>query len=279
MDISAVFGCPTLRLKLISFDPFRTLGLPGVRYIKPEAMLAHRDEILAADRLLFPEYWQLHTLQYVLKKPVFPSPVSYHLGHDKVEMTRAFQAACPEHVPETVILPSTEQAIRQVLETWTFPLVAKQPKASQGLGVRLIGNEAQLRAWAAAEPVLYLQAFLPIERDLRVVIVGTEVVAAYWREGAGFHNNVAMGGRVREDLPVPPDAVDFVLTLAAYLGIDHAGFDVALVGGHPYLLEFNRLFGNQGVPGLSQRVSAALRHYLLAGEPDLPDKGDRRMSA
>lgn len=249
-------------MRLISFDAFRTLGLPGVRYVKPELMHLNLDDIRQADWLLFPAYWQINSLHYVLKRPVFPSLSSYHLGHDKVEMTRAFQAACPAHVPRTEILSRDETRLDDLLERWDLPLVAKKIRASEGLGVYLIETRAQLAAYLDANDVLYLQELLPIERDLRVVLVGREIVAAYWREGAGFHNNVARGGLVRLDLPVPAAVLDFVRDLGGYLGIDHAGFDVALVGDHPYLLEFNRLFGMSGQAGLADRVSAAIRRHL-----------------
>ena len=258
-------------MHLITFDPFRTLGLPGVRYIKPELMHQHLDILREADWLLFPGYWQLNTLHYALKKKIFPSPVSYHLGHDKVEMTRAFQAACPMHVPRTEILASTMDNVRDVLRRWPLPFVAKQIRASEGLGVFLIETAEQFERYAADNAVLYVQEKLPIERDLRIVVVGQELVAAYWREGTDFHNNVARGGQVRLDLPIPAAATNFVVTLAAYLDIDHAGFDVAIVNGQPMLLEFNRLFGHQGMPGLQQRVNDAIRRYLC-GEPT-PDSG------
>ena len=44
-------------MNIVSFDAFRTLGLPGVRYIKPERMYEHLDDIQRADWVLFPEYW------------------------------------------------------------------------------------------------------------------------------------------------------------------------------------------------------------------------------
>ncbi len=255
-------------MKLVTFDPFRTLGLPGVRYIKPEHMATQRDELADADWLLFPAYWQLHSLHYVLRRPIFPSLASYHLGHDKVEMTRALRLACPEHVPDTEILGANHQGISQLLDTWRFPYVAKRVRSSQGEGVFLIENRQQLLDYAASTEVLYIQKLLPIVRDLRVVVVGREIVAAYWREGESFHNNVARGARVRTDLPVPEAAVEMVRAVAARLGIDHAGFDVAWVDNYPYLLEFNRLFGNRGIPDLPQRIGHAMRAYLL-GE-DVP---------
>ena len=250
-------------MKLITFDPFRTLGLPGVRYIKPEHMNQHRDALAEADWLLFPGYWQINSLHYVLKRPIFPSLSSYHLGHDKVEMTRALQTACPEHVPETLIVASDKYGIGQVLDQWRFPFVAKSVRSSQGMGVYLIENRQKL---------------LPIVRDLRVVVVGEEVVASYWREGAGFLNNVSQGGRVRTDLSVPDNAISLVEGMARYLGINHAGFDVAMVDGHPYILEFNRLFGNTGIPDLNQRVQQAMSRYLL-GEPSSPPSSDSKVSA
>ncbi|HBP74975.1 MAG TPA: hypothetical protein DD757_03830, partial [Alcanivorax sp.] len=118
----------------------------------------------------------------------------------------------------------------------------------------------------------YIQKLLPIVRDLRVVVVGREVIASYWREGTSFHNNLARGARVRTDLPVPEPALALVTRLARELGIDHAGFDVAWVEGRPYVLEFNRLFGNRGMPELPQLIGAAMRGYLLGeASPDTPE--------
>jgi ribosomal protein S6--L-glutamate ligase len=107
-------------------------------------------------------------------------------------------------------------------------------------------------------PVLYLQEYLPIRRDLRVVWVGRQVIAAYWRVGAeaAFHNNVARGGSVDFD-NVPAEALALVARVATELGVDHAGFDVAEVDGHYYLLEFNTLFGNEA---LNRRGISLARH-------------------
>ena len=254
-------------MSLVSFDPFRTLGLPGVRYIKPEAMHQHLGELKQASWLLFPEYWQIHTLHYVLKRPIFPSLSTYHLGHDKVEMTRAFQAACPGHMPRTDICASTDSNIERILDTFEFPFVAKKVRASMGLGVYLIDRAEDFRRYARDNDTLYVQEYLPIRRDLRLVLAGTRVVHGYWREGDDFLNNVSRGARIRDDLVIPTAAVEFVETLAAYLDINYAGFDVAMVGDTPMLFEFNRLFGNQQRPALFHEVGIALRDYLL-GQPD-----------
>lgn len=250
-------------MKLVTFDPYRALGMPGVRYIKPEAALRHLPELREADWLLFPEYWQVNTLSYALKRRIFPSVASYHLGHDKIEMTRALQAVFPAHVPETLILPSTDQAVAQALDTLGLPLVAKVPRSSMGRGVALIETRAELRDWAARHDVLYLQERLPISRDLRVVLVGDGVVTAYWRSAAkgAFHNNVARGGSLSFE-GVPEAARVLVEAIGRSLGIDHAGFDLAEVDGHYYVLEFNVLFGNDGLVRNGITLTRPILEYL-----------------
>ena len=42
-------------MKLISFDPLRTLAMPGVRVVKPEHWLREREALQDADWVLFPE--------------------------------------------------------------------------------------------------------------------------------------------------------------------------------------------------------------------------------
>jgi ribosomal protein S6--L-glutamate ligase len=59
-------------MRLISFDPFRTLGIPGVHVIKPEHYLEQVPDISRADWNLFPEYWQVNSIYYGLNPRIFP---------------------------------------------------------------------------------------------------------------------------------------------------------------------------------------------------------------
>ncbi|NKN34065.1 ATP-grasp domain-containing protein [Marichromatium bheemlicum] len=256
-------------MRLISFDPFRTLGIPGVTHLKPEEMLRRRAEVAAADWVLFPEQWQLDALLYALKVRVFPSPQSYLLGQDKVRFTRTLSALCPEHLPETLILPATAEAMQQLLDTLTFPLVVKLPRSSMGLGVHRIEHRRALSTLLPTLPLLYAQEYLDIDRDLRVVWVGDEVLCAYWRrDGDGFHHNVARGGRIDFD-GVPAAPLELVTRVARHLGIDHGGFDLAEVAGHWYLIELNTRFGNAGLREHGIDLSAHILAYLQSqSSPD-----------
>lgn len=269
-------------MRLVSFDPLRTLDIPGVTAIKPEHWFRARQQVMAADWLLFPEYWQVNALHYSWKKNIFPSISSYHLGHDKIEMSRAFEATCPAHVPQTRILAASETAEQQILDEFCFPLVAKEVRSAMGQGVHLLPDRAALRRYIACHPVLYIQEYLPIDRDLRVVVIGSQVVAAYWRIAAegNFHTNVARGGMTSFE-HIPPAAIRLVESVARELNIDHAGFDVAVVDGWCYLFEFNVRFGNQALnahgiktgPLILQTLHERSPSPLQPGTPLLPRTG------
>jgi ribosomal protein S6--L-glutamate ligase len=249
--------------RFVSFDPLRTLNIQDVIPMKPEQWLKRRNIVQAADWILFPEYWQVNTLVYGWKKKIFPSISSFHLGHDKVEMTRVFQAVCPRNTPFTQILAHTETAIEQVLDGFCFPFVAKEVRNSMGRGVFLIETREDFLIYAQANAVMYVQEYLPISRDLRLVLVGSKVVAGYWRKAAHgqFLNNVSQGGSVSfED--IPEGAVKLVEAFAGQTGINHAGFDMADVDGHYYFLEFNTRFGTRALIDRGIQLSPYIQAYL-----------------
>lgn len=255
-------------MRLITFDALRCLDIPDTRYIKPELMFRHKDEIKEADWVLFPEYWQVNSLAYSLQKHIFPSLGSYHLGHDKIEMTRAFWALCPEHVPHTVILPATPSSIEQVLDSFAYPFIAKEVRNSMGRGVHLIDSRSEFDAYCRTNAVLYVQEYLPIRRDLRIVYVGEQIIGAYWRNGreGAYRNNVAQGGTIDYE-NIPPAALELVARVAPALNINHAGFDVAVIAERCYLLEFNTLFGSEGLRRRDISVGKHILEFLRKNSP------------
>jgi ribosomal protein S6--L-glutamate ligase len=251
-------------MRLVSFNPFRSLGIPGTVYIKPEEIFRWKESVRDADWVLFPEFWQVNALVYGLRKMIFPSVSTYHLGHDKVEMTRVLWAVCPQNVPLTRIYASDEPNIQKVLEEFDFPFVAKEVRNSIGRGVFLIRSRREWLAYAHKNPVLLVQEYLPIQRDLRVVVIGTKAVAAYWREipEGGFYTNVARGGRISFD-GVPDEAVGMAEKLSDHLKINHAGFDLAETDEGYYFFEFNPFFGLRGFRERGISPGEVIYDYLL----------------
>jgi ribosomal protein S6--L-glutamate ligase len=184
------------------------------------------------------------------------------VGYDKVEMTRAFTAVAPEHCPRTLILPASPAGAEEAMEELGFPFVVKHPRSSMGRGVELVESRADLHAWIGTAEVLYAQEYLPSNQDLRVVWVGDQVVTANWRRGGdGFRHNFARGGELAfEDIPHP--ALELVTRVATVLGIDHAGFDLAVIDGWPYLIELNCLFGHAGIKARGIRLAPLILGYL-----------------
>jgi len=256
-------------MQFITFNPFRSIGFPNSSYIKPDNMLQEEEKIKSANFLLFPEYWQVNSLVYGWQKSIFPSISSYHLGHDKIEMTRMFQAIIPEHTPYTKIMgynPETSKNTikEKILSNFSFPFIAKKPRSSEGKGVYLINNMVDLNQYLEENTILYLQEYLPISRDLRVVLIGNKVFSAYWRIGeeGNFKNNLAQGGMISYE-NIPEEAITLVERIAKQTGINHAGFDIVVYDNKLYLLEFNVFFGNQGLVGRQREINNEIYRYLI----------------
>jgi len=213
--------------------------------------------------VLFPDYADINLLCFAMGKAIFPSLSSYLLGFNKVEMTRAFQSCCPLNVPMTLMFPNTATYQLRVMEEMTMPFVAKLPRSTRGEGVFLIESPVDWKRYCDRTDILYVQEQLLIDRDLRVVWIGDRVVHAYWRVAAPgeFHNNIAHGGSIDVNA-IPAVAIDLVTSVAQRLGIDYAGFDVAMVHGHPFLFEFNRLFGTEGLNRAGINAGETIYRYL-----------------
>lgn len=258
-------------MKLISFDALRTLNIPNTKYIKPENFFREKESVTEAEWILFPQYWQINSLVYGLKKNIFPNINTFHLGHNKIEMTRAFMAVAPEYVPYTEILSNTPINQELILDSFAFPFIAKEVKNSMGNGVFLINNIKDFKDYCSKNEVLYIQEKLPIDRDLRITYVGDEIIGAYWRIGSenNFKNNVAQGGSISYD-NIPSEALSIVEYFAKALGINHAGFDIAEVDGHYYILEFNVLFGTKGLLDMGIDINSKILKYLESQNPYSP---------
>ena len=122
-------------------------------------------------------------------------------------------------------------------------MVVERPRDSVGKGVALIEDAAAPREWAAQVNVLYVHERLPGDRDLRMAWVRDRMVAVYWLIAAkgAFHNYFSQGSSLSFQA-IPDAALALLEQVASVLAIDHAGFDVAMVDGHPFLLGLNVFF-------------------------------------
>jgi ribosomal protein S6--L-glutamate ligase len=221
--------------------------------------------ILRATKVYFPTYLFVEALD-AMGKPTFPSVHCYrHLG-DKVKQMNLFQLLSVP-MPRTRVFHGPRQHER-IEREFRFPFVAKVPKgSSRGEGVSLIRNSGDLAAYLRTTRVAYIQEYIPLRRDMRIVVMGQRVVHAYWKEAAPgeFRTNVARGGRVRLDL-VSEEASALTRDVAVRCGFDHVGFDLCEDQGRLVVLEANMVFGTEGFRAAGLDYRALLGSMVESGE-------------
>ena len=179
-------------------------------------------------------------------KNTFPSYHTYKCVQDKIRQTALFDLLGIPH-PRTRVFYGKKQKATIPLH-FQFPCVGKIPRGSaMGRGVFLILSAAELEAYCGRTGVGYVQEYLPIDRDMRIVVIGKRIVHAYWRVAAqkDFRTNIAAGGTVCLD-PVPEEARALALHTAQACGWDDVGIDICLSGGRLFVLEANMKYGREG---------------------------------
>ncbi len=219
-----------------------TLGVrPNLESYAPEALAM----IQAAEKIYYPSAFYADLFD-VSGKATFPSAHTYRYVQDKIKQTALFKLLGVPH-PRTHVYYGRHQQ-RRIRSEFAYPFVAKVARGSAlGRGVFLIQNDAQLEAYLAGNRVAYIQEFLPIDRDIRAVVIGTQVVHAYWRVAASgdFRTNISAGGGVRLDA-VPQAALELALSTAQRCHWDDVGLDLCCVDDHWYVLEANMKYGKVG---------------------------------
>ena len=220
---------------------------------------SQRKMILEAGKVYYPSSFYAELLD-TLGLDTFPSINTYRYGQDKIRQTALFQMAGISH-PFTRIFYGRRRQ-EAILDYFELPFVAKVARGSaMGRGVYLIRNRRQLHRYCRNRHVAYIQQYLPVDRDLRVVVIGGKVMLAYWRIAAlgEFRSNVARGGRISfED--VPDRALELALSVARTCGWDDVGIDLCCFRDRFYVLEANMKYGRQGF------IQAGLDYHKLMEE-------------
>ena len=137
---------------------------------------------------------------------------------------------------------------RSITEYFPFPFIGKIPRGSaMGRGVFLIKNRNELDSYLALTDVAYIQQYIPVERDMRIVVIGDQIVHAYWRIAAPneFRTNVSLGGTISLD-PIPESALELARYTARSCHWDDVGIDICEYKGQFYVIEANMKYGKEG---------------------------------
>ncbi|MFC4357654.1 RimK family alpha-L-glutamate ligase [Halobium salinum] len=154
-------------------------------------------------------------------------------------------------VPHTVFALGADELNRR-RGTFGPEAVFKTAIGTHGGGTWRVAESDPLTATVGRRRA-FLQAFVGTDgppRDLRVYVVGGEVVGAMYRTApAGdWRTNVARGGSVEDATATLPDAAhDFALRATAALGLDYAGVDLIEGEDGWFVLEVNPTAGFRGL--------------------------------
>ena len=179
-------------------------------------------------------------------KRTFPSYHTYKCVQDKIKQTALFELLKIAH-PRTRVFYGKRQK-KSITEHFMFPFVAKIPRGSaMGRGVYLIRQDDDLSDYLKLTDVAYIQEYLALDRDIRVIVIGNRIVHAYWRIAPQdeFRSNIAVGGTVSLSA-VPSQALDLALHTARSCRWDDVGIDICRHQNEFYVLEANMKYGKEG---------------------------------
>lgn len=175
-------------------------------------------------------------------------------------------------VPTTLLAkslhPDAHGVIRQLGE---LPVVLKQLRGTQGVGVMLVHTPASLQSvhetLHGLGQDLLIQQFVAASAgtDLRAFVVGDRVVAAMQRKASRgeFRANIHQGGAAQAvQLTREQEAV--ALKSAKTLGLRIAGVDLLLGPDGPLVIEVNSSPGFEGIEkATGQNVARAIIEHTL----------------
>ena len=205
---------------------------------------AAREAILEAEEVFYPSHLYEDLLQS-LGKTTFPRNYYAFLGN-KIRQTSLFQFLDIPH-PRTRIYYGRNRLAR-IRADFPYPFIAKVPVgSSMGEGVFLIQDDAELTDYLQRTHPAYVQEYLPLERDLRVVLIKGRIIHAYWRSHrpGEFRNNVSRGGSISFE-GIPEEALAFAADVAARCGFEEVGMDLCEADGGYCVIEANMVFGLEG---------------------------------
>jgi len=210
---------------------------------------------------------ELYFLCTRLNRHVFPNYDLRFQWQGKIGDTLAFWTYGVRH-PYTIVFPRVETLLgdhrhmdHRVPELPPYPFVLKGTHGGEGRRVWLIENGADLEEKLKnllqyelhGKSGFVIQEYVEtLGRDLRVVVIGEQVLS-YWRQAPGFLHNVARGGGIDADSDQHLQALgrEEVRKFCRRSAINLAAFDLIFPAEEtaPVFLEINYTFGRTGIGG------------------------------
>ncbi|MCF6248875.1 MAG: RimK family alpha-L-glutamate ligase [Desulfobacula sp.] len=201
-----------------------------------------------------------------MDKKTFPSFHTYKFAMDKIKQTAIFQLQGIPH-PKTHIFYGNKQK-QEILDHFTFPFIAKKARGSaKGNNIYLIHTHLDLEKYLVMTGPAYIQQYMPIKKDMRIIIIGSKIRLAYWRIAChgNFKTNLSQGGVIGFD-SLPQKALDLAQKTAIACGWDDVGIDIIESENQFYVLEGNMKYGTRGFKAAGINYKDLLEQLILKKE-------------
>lgn len=144
-------------------------------------------------------------------------------------------------IPKTI--RATHPDVDALEKELGFPFVSKTPNSTQGKGIRLIRDKAELDSLTRGKEYIF-QEFIEYEADYRVHVVGAKAFCPYRRTAleGDFRANVSLGGsmeKVENEVDLATIS-NMATAAAAAMKLEFCGVDIIKdKKGNFYVLETN----------------------------------------
>jgi ribosomal protein S6--L-glutamate ligase len=227
--------------------------------------LKERQLIQTASKVYYPTHLYVD-LFITMGKAIFPSRETYVYSGDKIKQTALFQFLGIAH-PHTRIYFGKQ--IKKIRTDFAFPFIAKIPRgSSMGRGVFLIHNEEGLEKYLQKTSVAYIQEYLDLKRDLRVILINHQVILSYWKIApkGEFRTNLAQGASM-DFSQIPPEALAFAQSVTQRCNFEDVGLDLCHTPDKGWMiLEANMNYGLQGLTERGLAIRQVLRDLVIQGK-------------
>ena len=198
--------------------------------------------------------------------PIYSS--AFTIAHDKL-LTQLKMHSANIPMPQT-FLTSTIEAAKLILKKMNYPIIMKFPQGTQGKGVMFADSRASamsiLDALSVLKQPVIIQEYIETDStDLRAIVVGDKVVAAYKRIAAVGEKraNIHQGG-VGEAVKIDDKTKKIAISAARAVKADICGVDILEGPKGPVVIEVNISPGLQGVTACTKiDVADKIAKYIF----------------
>ena len=241
----------------VSFDSLNLIRDLSVIIVRPVGRGSLEEIIFRMD--------MLHRLER-LGTFILNSPAAIERSIDKF-YTLALLEEAGLSVPKTAVTESADEALKAFYELGG-DVVLKPIFGSRGRGSTRISDpdvaERIFKALSFHHQVLYLQEFIPHGySDLRVLVLGGNVLATMRRVSDTWKTNVSQGARPIA-IKLQEDLGDMAIKAAETVGCELAGVDILEGPKEPLIVEVNSQPGWKGIQTVTNvKIADEIVRYLI----------------